>query len=566
MSPNRAEKAASPGSSHVPEIVTPSFTLVKPTPKKKAGGSAKRKLVVDEPEEDLSDAYFSKTHEVYEKMERELHASFLKNKQARMLLNYRVDESSALPDAFVVRFDKTELPSDPLPPPPRVLRPPARFRDGLSQAAAQAASAATSSSSASASSGTGARKRRVVVAAPREPVADPESLLPVKVGNLKLLSLGRLVTDRPPFQTERVLFPIGFRAEREYVSTVNPLVKTIYLCEILDGERGPRFRVTPADDKKRPIQSESATSCWTEVTNRINAARHALGKKPSTSTISGLDYFGLTRDRVASLLEQLPNANQCRTYQFRFFNPHTGKLLGPQTFERIGPRRKKQKKRSHKKGAAAAEAAAAAAALATEGNVDDGADGDATMAAGPVVLSPLRNRPRKYPGKTYKAKKDSAKKAKRQQLVGAAEEAADGGRGADEAPVLAPPVKRSHKRKVVVAPIVEANVEEAVPREVITGPLPSRRSVAAAQKKKQADNETAAPSPNGKKRPRKECAECRSTSGDVVACSRCSVGFHSKCCGAGVVKPRDPSSWVCPRCVSGRGRRARKQDSSAAAR
>jgi hypothetical protein len=55
--------------------------------------------------------------------------------------------------------------------------------------------------------------------------ANVESMLPIRLGVLSVLALGRIVWDRPGFSTERYFFPVGFLSEREYVSGLDPSTK-----------------------------------------------------------------------------------------------------------------------------------------------------------------------------------------------------------------------------------------------------------------------------------------------------------------------------------------------------
>ncbi len=509
----------------MPEIVTPSFRLVENRPKRKLDNVS---------DEDISDAAFLRNHEAYERMERELHAAFLSNRRNNSNnLIIRNDGVAALPDVFVVRFDNEELESDPLPPPPRILRAPARFRDGAASgtmrtnngllgAAAAVATRRRAANAVAAAGGTpmgeevaggvggGSGGGAAVAAASaagsggsgasRRPPPDPESLLPLQVGNLRLISLGKIVADRPGFQAERVLFPVGFKAEREYVSGVNPMTKTIYTCEILDGERGPRFRVTGADDKKRPIMGDSATSCWTEVTNRINSARMALGKKPSYTTISGLDYFGLTRDRVAVLIEQLPNAHLCRTYQFRYFNPHGGGAEGD-----AGLLRKKKKKKS---------------ALTPAPVVLNGAEGSSVM-----VLPHGRGRPRKYPKSAYISKKEASLRAKKAAAAASASGAADAAGGAGYAYGYAYASAPTSTRKKEV---------KKKPAEIVLTPGGVPKA-----------------SRSGRGGEPIQCWSCLSYNGEILACSKCDANYHAVCAGS-TATIRSQGKWICPSCREAR--------------
>lgn len=283
------------------DIATPTFSLVKkPSAAKRRG--AKRDAGADEPPnegddsaEDISDAAIARTHLVYEKLERKLHADFFAKR--RLKAPAPPAERDVYPDVFIVRFDQEELHSDPLPPLPRIVRTPARFLDGAVVGAAAMKRAGA----------------HVVIRLPK----DLSSLLPLQLGVLSIMSLGRIV-NHPAYWTERYLFPAGFMSEREYVSAVDPSVKTIYRCEIREGPAGPSFHVIARDDADNPVIAESPSKCWSEVMRRVNAARVEHHQRPVYTAISGPEYFGISKPRVAALFEQLEGAEHCVGYQVRF--------------------------------------------------------------------------------------------------------------------------------------------------------------------------------------------------------------------------------------------------------
>lgn len=211
-----------------PEIVTPSFTVIKASKSRKRNVGKQHD---DDGSEDIRDETVARVHAYYEQLERKLHAAFLSNRPPAMRNAFL--DTDALPDTFVVRIDTAELKSDPLPPPPRILRTPARFLNGA------------------VGGGTGTKKASANVVT-RLP-ADLSTLLPIRLGILNVLALGRIVAQ-PGYFTERYLYPVGFLSEREYVSGLDPAAKTLYRSEIRDGPSGPMFYVTAADDAGNPVR------------------------------------------------------------------------------------------------------------------------------------------------------------------------------------------------------------------------------------------------------------------------------------------------------------------------
>ena len=43
-----------------------------------------------------------------------------------------------------------------------------------------------------------------------------------------------------------------------------------YICEILEGDGKPLFRVTSEEDKDHPIVRDSCSGCWLYVCERVN--------------------------------------------------------------------------------------------------------------------------------------------------------------------------------------------------------------------------------------------------------------------------------------------------------
>lgn len=51
--------------------------------------------------------------------------------------------------------------------------------------------------------------------------------------------------------------------------------------------------------------------------SRINAGRIAKHIKPVYTAISGPEYFGISKPRIAALFEQMEGADKCWGYQVR---------------------------------------------------------------------------------------------------------------------------------------------------------------------------------------------------------------------------------------------------------
>lgn len=133
--------------------------------------------------------------------------------------------------------------------------------------------------------------------------------------SLRILSLGKVVFDRPGFHNERYLYPDGYATERLYQSCLNVEQKVWYRSEIIDdGQEQPLFRVTiPGTDVE--FTGTSPSKPWLGVIKAIEDRKKEEGLVANRSlTISGPDCYGLTSPLVAMLMRDMPNADKCSRY------------------------------------------------------------------------------------------------------------------------------------------------------------------------------------------------------------------------------------------------------------
>lgn len=58
--------------------------------------------------------------------------------------------------------------------------------------------------------------------------------MPLRISpTLTVLSLGRVIYDRPQYHTQRSIFPVGYRSQREHTSLLDPSQKGVYTSEIV---------------------------------------------------------------------------------------------------------------------------------------------------------------------------------------------------------------------------------------------------------------------------------------------------------------------------------------------
>ncbi|KAI8871048.1 hypothetical protein GQ42DRAFT_162310 [Ramicandelaber brevisporus] len=169
------------------------------------------------------------------------------------------------------------------------------------------------------------RGTRSVQPVKRNPDGTP--VMPIKIGVMQVVSLGTIVFDRPDYHTERYIYPVGYSIQRYYWSMYTPGQQVIYTCTIEDGGSHPKFRLTPEDlpAGTAPIEWESSTGAWARVIKAVNTIK--VSGTDSVSSVSGTDLFGFTHATIAKLIQDLPNADKCKNYQWQSFTEMDAKHM-----------------------------------------------------------------------------------------------------------------------------------------------------------------------------------------------------------------------------------------------
>ncbi|KAF8967001.1 hypothetical protein BGZ46_000260 [Entomortierella lignicola] len=134
--------------------------------------------------------------------------------------------------------------------------------------------------------------------------------LPVTVGIITIMSLGHVVYDREAFHNERYIWPVGYKMSRSYNSMIDPQQQTTYTCSVIDDGEAPKFQIDAEDQPGNPIIAGTATGAWTHVVKTANQIR----KRDHSNSASGPDYFGFSNATIAKMIQDLPNADKCKTY------------------------------------------------------------------------------------------------------------------------------------------------------------------------------------------------------------------------------------------------------------
>ncbi|KAG2176222.1 hypothetical protein INT43_005456 [Umbelopsis isabellina] len=144
-----------------------------------------------------------------------------------------------------------------------------------------------------------------------------QPILPVEIDSWTVLNLGVIDSDRPAFHTARYIYPIGYTIKKWYRSMVDAKRDTQYTCRIVDGGEEPRFQVIADDNRGTVFEGRTPTTVWTEVVRKAFAIRN-LDYQHSPV---GPEFFGLRKNAIAKMIQDLANANKCRKYVWQNFKP-----------------------------------------------------------------------------------------------------------------------------------------------------------------------------------------------------------------------------------------------------
>ncbi|KAG9447430.1 hypothetical protein H6P81_013558 [Aristolochia fimbriata] len=145
-----------------------------------------------------------------------------------------------------------------------------------------------------------------------------DCIYPLKVGDLCVINLGRIVRDSEHFHNKKYIWPEGYTAERNYTSTTDPSKSTIYKMEVLRNPQSkgrPLFSVTSDNDLK--IIGSTPSVCWKKIYKKIDAYKdlsnesHTKEGEMSRRHKSGSYMFGFSIRKISKLIQDLPGAKFC---------------------------------------------------------------------------------------------------------------------------------------------------------------------------------------------------------------------------------------------------------------
>ncbi|KAE9595226.1 putative histone-lysine N-methyltransferase [Lupinus albus] len=138
---------------------------------------------------------------------------------------------------------------------------------------------------------------------------------PYEVGDMQIISLGKIVEDSASFRDGRSIWPEGYTVVRKFTSVTDPKVSALYKMEVLrdpESKVRPLFRVTV--DGGEQFNGCTASACWNQIYKRIKE----MEKDDSEGYVaeagiergyeSGYDMFGFSNPKVSKLIQGLSNA------------------------------------------------------------------------------------------------------------------------------------------------------------------------------------------------------------------------------------------------------------------
>ncbi|KAF7837087.1 histone-lysine N-methyltransferase ATX2-like [Senna tora] len=135
---------------------------------------------------------------------------------------------------------------------------------------------------------------------------------PYVVGDLKIISLGRIVQDSANFQDGTAIWPEGYMAVRKFTSITDPKVCASYKMEVLrdpESKVQPLFRVTL--DSGEQFNGPTASACWNKIYKRIKKMEKGVSEVSvvdgglERDYKSGSDMFGFSNPKVVKLIQGL---------------------------------------------------------------------------------------------------------------------------------------------------------------------------------------------------------------------------------------------------------------------
>ncbi|KAG6667557.1 hypothetical protein CIPAW_01G108600 [Carya illinoinensis] len=130
------------------------------------------------------------------------------------------------------------------------------------------------------------------------------------IGDLRIMSLGKIVKDSEYFQDEKSIWPEGYTAVRKFTSMNDPSACALYKMEVLrdaESKLRPLFRVTL--DNGEQFKGSTPSECWNKIYKRIKKIQTSSSDCSSAEAAgeriykSGSYMFGFSNPEVLKLIQ-----------------------------------------------------------------------------------------------------------------------------------------------------------------------------------------------------------------------------------------------------------------------
>ncbi|KAL0442379.1 UNVERIFIED_CONTAM: Lysine-specific demethylase [Sesamum latifolium] len=144
------------------------------------------------------------------------------------------------------------------------------------------------------------------------------------------INFGSVVFGKPWFNKDAIYHKVvvfinftGYKSRVKFFNICNPLIRSSYISEIVDGGLlGPLFKVSLEEHPQESFVHVSAEECWELVLQRLNqeiTRQKCLGKQglppvQPSSSINGLEMFGLLSPSIVQAIEALDLYHKCTEY------------------------------------------------------------------------------------------------------------------------------------------------------------------------------------------------------------------------------------------------------------
>lgn len=135
---------------------------------------------------------------------------------------------------------------------------------------------------------------------------------PLVIGDLQVISFGKIVRDSDLFQDERFTWPEGYTAVRKYTSVTDPDAYTSYKMEVLrdaESKMRPLFRVTLENGEQ--FKGSTPSACWDKIFKRVRKILNCISDSSSAEDgaeriyPSGSEMFGFSNPEVFKLIKEM---------------------------------------------------------------------------------------------------------------------------------------------------------------------------------------------------------------------------------------------------------------------